>query len=142
DDRRCRRRDDLLSDLVQAHLADRDLNADELLATCHLLLVAGSETTTNLIATGVGLLLLHPPSWKRLCEAPDGIETAVEELLRYVSPVQGVARVAREEVELGGVRIPAGSLVSAMLGAANRDPAVFAEPGRLDIERDPNPHLA
>ena len=142
DDRRRSPRDDLVSDLVRAHDEDPESNADELLATCHLLLVAGAETTTNLIATGIGTLLLDRPSWDRLCEAPDEIARAVEELLRFESPFQGVARVAAEDAKLGGVAIPRGSLVSAMLGAANRDPDAFADPERLDIARDPNPHLA
>jgi cytochrome P450 len=141
DDRRRAPRDDLVTDLVDAH-ADGEIQFDEMLATCRLLLVAGSETTTNLLATGVGTLLMHPPSWKRLCNAPGEVERAVEELLRFESPFQGVARVAAEDTELSGVAVPSGSLVSAMLGAANRDPDVFSDPAQLDIARDPNPHLA
>lgn len=142
DDRRRAPREDLVSDLVHAEEGDGEIGADEVLATCSLLLVAGSETTTNLLATGVGTLLMHPPSWKQLGNAPGDIERAIEELLRFESPFQGVARVAVEDTELGGVEVPAGSLVSAMLGAANRDPDEFSDPAHLDIARDPNPHLA
>lgn len=134
--------DDLISALAQARERDDALSDRELLATCNLLLVAGHETTTSLIGSGLLRLLRNPPVRDRLRADPGGIPPALEEFLRLESPLQAVARVALEDVEIGGVHIDAGALVSVMIGAANRDPAVFEEPDELDVRRDPNPHLA
>jgi cytochrome P450 len=140
--RRQEPRHDLLSAMIAARDEGRQFSEDELVATAVLLLVAGHETTVNLIGNGTLALLTHPEEQRRLLEQPDLIQPAVEELLRFDSPVQAVRRVAREDVTMGEQTIRAGQPLSVMLGAANRDPAVFAEPDRLDIARTPNPHLA
>lgn len=140
--RRRRPGPDLLSGLVAAEEAGDRLTEDELLATCVLLYVAGHETTVNLIGNGLHALLRHPGQWRRLREDPRGLPAAVEELLRYDGPVQRVGRIALTDVELAGVRIPEGSLVLGFLGAANRDPAHFPDPDRLDVTRDQPRHLA
>ena len=133
---------DLLTALVQAEEAGGRLSEDELYATCALLLVAGHETTINLIGNGTLALLRHPDQLQRLRERPELIETAVEELLRYDSPVQLTSRLTLDRVEVRGHTIPAGQTVAFLLGSANHDAERFTEPGRLDIGRDPNPHLA
>lgn len=123
---------DLISDLVQL-----DMDADELLAMVTLLLTAGFETTANLIANGSLALLQHD-------HGPDsgGWQLAVEELLRFTSPVETTTlRIAREPLEIDGQVIAAGDVVLAALASANRDPARFSEPDRLDLRRHPNPHL-
>ena len=140
--RRRQPQDDLLSALILAEEGGGRLSEDELYATVTLLLVAGHETTVNLIGNGVLALLRHPDQLRRLRDEPGLIRTAVEELLRYDSPVQATSRVARADLEIGGHTIRAGQQVSFLLGAANHDPARFADPTRLDLSRDPNPHLA
>jgi cytochrome P450 len=126
---------DLVSALIGAEHEER-LTHDELAATFFVLLFAGHETTTNLISIGTLELLRNPEQWRLLCSDPDGLaENATEELLRYVSPVQWIHRLALEDVELGGVTIPSGATVFISLPAANRDPDVFDEPERLDITR-------
>ncbi len=141
-ERRAAPRDDLISRLVEAEEQGDRLSGPELLAMGVLLLVAGHETTVNLIGNGINALLAHPDQLARLRDEPELIEPAVEELLRYDSPVQLTGRVALEELELGGRRVEPGQMLMLLLGAANRDPRVFAEPERLDLGRDPNPHLA
>ena len=133
--RRQQPQDDLTTELVRAEEAGDRLSGDELRANIGLLFGAGHETTTNLI--GNGLLALHrnPEQWQRLKDEPALIPGMVEELLRYDSSVQLTARVAHEEVELGGATIPKGEYVIALLGAANRDPAQFDDPDRLDVAR-------
>ncbi len=96
----------------------------------------------NLVGNGLLALLRHPDEWRRLREDPTLLPGAIEELLRFDGPVQRTGRTAGEDVEIGGVAIPAGTLVLAMLGAANRDPAQFADPDRLDVTRDEPRHLA
>jgi hypothetical protein len=140
--RRRQPRADLISALIAAEEQGQVLSEDEILSTSMLLLIAGNETTTNLIGNGVLALLRHPDQLQRLRDDPSLIRSAVEELLRYAGPVQGTARVATEDVEIGGRRIAAGQLVFALLAAANRDPAQFANPDHLDIGRQPNPHVA
>jgi cytochrome P450 len=134
--------EDLLSALIQAKEAGDSLTEAELFATCTLLLTAGHETTINLIGNGTLALLRHPEQMARLKENPGLMKTAVEELLRYDSPVQATARVVYEEVEVGGHTLTPRQQVNFMFGAANRDPARFENPGQLDIGRQPNPHLA
>jgi len=134
--------DDLITGLVAAEDAGDVLSEGELLAMCNLLLVAGHETTVNLIGSGTLALLRHPDQLDRLRRDPELARTAVEELLRHTSPVQWTGRVALVKLELGGRRIARHQSVVGILGAANRDPAVFADPDRLDLGRDPNPHLA
>jgi cytochrome P450 PksS len=141
--RRAAPRDDLLSALVQAEEAGEHLQEDELVAMVFLLLVAGHETTVNLIGNGVLALLEHPDQLERLREDPTLIKSAVEELLRYSSPLEtATERYAREDVSLAGVTIPRGSLVFAVLASANRDERQFANPDQLDLAREPNKHLA
>jgi pimeloyl-[acyl-carrier protein] synthase len=140
--RRAEPRADLISALIQAEDRGDFLNHAELLAMLLLLLVGGHETTVNLIGNGL-LALLHNPDQLDLLRSQDGIEKcAVEELLRYDSPVQYSGRVAMTELDLGGKCIRPGEGVRMILGAANRDPEVFADPDCLDITRDPNPHVA
>jgi cytochrome P450 len=114
----------------------------ELLDICGLLFIAGHQTTVNLIGNGILALLLHPSELRTLRDEPGLLPSAVEELLRYDSPVQRVARMAEANVDLGGKTIPKGAVVLALLGASNRDPGRFAEPDRLDVTRRDNCHLA
>jgi cytochrome P450 len=141
-ERRREPRDDLISAMIEAQ-EERDALSDaELLATSNLLLIAGHETTTNLVGNGTLALLRHPDELARLRAEPGLLRSAIEELLRYDSPVQGTARVAREAIALDRATIPEGALVLAGIGAANRDPAVFADPDRLDVGRRDNHHLS
>jgi pimeloyl-[acyl-carrier protein] synthase len=141
-ERRRAPRDDLVSRLTTVDTGDRALDETEIVDACVLLLFAGHETTTNLVGNGVLALLRHPDELGRLRVDPDLIGAAVEELLRYDSPVQARVRVARHDVELGGRRIAAGDRVMALLGAANRDPDRFLDPDRLDLSRPDNRHLS
>ncbi|MBA4538171.1 cytochrome P450 [Bacillus aquiflavi] len=135
--------EDLISMLLQdKQQDDNELSDEELLATCILLVIAGHETTVNLISNAVLSFITHPEQLKKLTQNPALIELAIEEILRYESPTQMTARTAAEEVELNGNMIKKGDQVYLMLGAANRDPRIFTEPHKLDITRNPNPHLA
>src|SRR5215469_1624824 len=135
--------DDLLSALISARDQTDRLSENELLSMAFLLLVAGHETTVNLIASGVLALLLNPAELARLRAEPALIGGAVEELLRYVNPVNHTTfRCAAEPVEIGGVRISRGDPVLVALSGANRDPARFGDPDRLDLGRDGAGHLA
>jgi cytochrome P450 len=128
---------------VQAEEEGDTLSADEILGMVFLLLVAGHETTVNLISGGALALLQHPEQLDLLRREPAHMETAVEELLRYVSPVEiATERYAREEVTYSGMTIPRGALVLTVLGSANRDERQFANPDTLDITRTPNRHVA
>jgi cytochrome P450 len=140
-ERRHRPGPDLLSGLVEAEEAGDRLSDRELLATCVLLYVAGHETTVNLIGNGLLALIRNPAERQRLQDQPARLPGAIEELLRYDGPVQRTGRIAARDVEIGGVPIPAGSLVLGLLGAANHDPAHFAEPDRLDLGRAEPRHL-
>src|SRR5512134_2761888 len=141
-DRRRAPGDDLISGMIEAQEERDALTDQELLATSFLLLLAGHETTTNLIGNGTLALLRNPDQLARLRAEPALLENAVEELLRYDSPVQATVRVATEEVELGGQKIRAGALVVCGIGAANRDPAVHPDPDRLDLGRADIRHLS
>ena len=122
--------------------ADGDrLTEDELVATAVLLQMAGHEASVNVVGNGVLALLRHPAELARLRADPSLAPTAVEELIRYDSPLQLFERTATEDTPVGGVTVRAGQKIAALLGAANRDPAVFADPDRLDVGRSPNPHL-
>ncbi|HTJ41478.1 MAG TPA: cytochrome P450 [Kofleriaceae bacterium] len=134
--------DDLIARLRAAEVDGDRLRPDEILRFVQLLLAAGTETTTNLIDNAVLALLEHPAELARLRADPALVPSAIEEVLRYRSPAQAMFRATTRDVELGGRTIPAGAFVLAMIGAANRDPAAFAEPDRFDVARDPNPHLA
>lgn len=125
--------EDLTTALVQAHDADGDrLSGEELLANLVLLLVAGFETTTNLLGNGLVVLLNQPGSATALRDQPELAPRYVDELLRYDSPVQLTTRTVRESMPLAGVELPAGSWLLVLLGAANRDPARFTDPARFD----------
>ena len=141
-----RRRADLEHDLVSALIAARDgedrLSEDEMVATLILLFAAGFETTTNLIGNGLLCLLRNPDQFARLRAEPDLVGSAVEEMLRFESPVQVDARTAFEPVEIDGHRVDTGETVVTFLGAANRDPAEFVDPERFDVTRDPNHPLS
>jgi cytochrome P450 len=140
--RRAQPGDDLLSRLVLIEEQGDQLTESELISTCVLLLVAGHETTANLIANGVLALLRHPDQLAALRADPSLITGTVEEVLRYDPPVQLTNRVARSPLPLGDVVVPADGMILMLLGAANRDPAVFAEPDRFDITRDARQHLS
>ncbi|MFJ9590624.1 cytochrome P450 [Streptomyces acidicola] len=135
--------DALLSTLIRAEDPDAALTDEELAGIGRLLLIAGHETTANMLALGTYALLSHPDQLRSLREQPEGVGRAVEELLRYLTIVHfGTVRVAREDVELHGVRIHAGQTVVASLPAANRDPGQFTEPDRLDLTREPSQHVS
>ncbi|MGQ9829762.1 MAG: cytochrome P450 [Roseiflexus sp.] len=140
--RRQHPRDDLISALIAARDAGDRLSEDELLGMCVLLLIAGHETTVNLIGNGLLTLLRHPDQLNLLRQQPEHLTSAIEEMLRYESPVQrSTPRYAAETFEIRGAQIEAGQQISLMFGAANRDPAYFPDPDRFDISRQPNLHL-
>ncbi|MCY1007852.1 cytochrome P450 [Nannocystis pusilla] len=134
-------RDDLISQLVRAESEEGALTAEEVLGMVLLLLVAGNETTTNLIATGTHLLLEHPEALAELRADPGLVPNFIEEVLRYDGPATMLFRRTTAEVEVAGTQIPAGEVVVLLLSAANRDPAQFPEPDRFDIHRDTRGHL-
>ncbi|MEV6809950.1 cytochrome P450 [Streptomyces sp. NPDC051132] len=141
--KRARPGDDLLSALISAHDEERRLSDDELLAMTFLLLVAGYITTVNLIGGGIAALLAHPGQLSLLRERPELLPDAIEEFLRYDGPVSpGIARFAREDVEIAGVTIPRGATVLVASALADRDPARFTDPDTLDVTRGDNGHLA
>jgi cytochrome P450 len=140
--RRTRPRDDLLSALLDVEADGDRISPDEVVDLALLLLVAGHETTVNLIGNGVLALLRAPDQLNLLRRAPDLVAGAVDELLRFDSPVQLTQRVATEDLDLVGCPVRAGDEIMLVLGAANRDPLVFAEPNRLDVTRDARRHVA
>ncbi|MDA0340287.1 MAG: cytochrome P450, partial [Proteobacteria bacterium] len=133
---------DVLSALIAGDGSGDRLSLQALVQNCIFLLNAGHETTTNLIGNGIAALLDNPEQLALLRDRPELINSAVEEFLRYESSNQLGNRRATEPVSIGGEDFPAGTLVTLCIGAANRDPAVFVDPDRLDITRTPNPHLA
>jgi cytochrome P450 len=133
---------DVLTRLIQGEENGERLTETELLHNCIFLLNAGHETTTNLIGNGLVALFQHTDQKQRLIQNPDLIKTAVEEILRYESSNQLGNRMTTEPVELGGVRLDAGTSITLCIGAANRDPAQFPDPEVFDIARTPNRHLA
>ncbi len=135
-ERRARPQDDMLSKLIEAEDKGDQLSEHELISTAILLFAAGFETTTHLLGNGLLALLRHPDELARLRGDRALVRPAVEELLRFDSPVQIAARVAVDDVSIGGQEMAAGSVVLALLGAANRDPARFHDPERLDVGRD------
>ncbi len=134
--------DDLISALVAAHDSAEALSTKELLAFVLLLLLAGNETTTNLIGNGLLELARNPAEYQRLRRDHTLIPSAVEEMLRYDSPVQTLMRFATMDTKVGGTPVEPGGLVAVLFGAANRDPAKFPEPERFNIARTPNDHVA
>ncbi|BCI53860.1 cytochrome P450 hydroxylase [Mycolicibacterium litorale] len=128
--------DDLFSDLIRAEVDGDRLTHDELLMLAGGLLMAGTDTTRNQLAAAVGVLCDHPDQWDLLAARPDLIPRAVDELMRYCPVIFTTLRTAREDVELAGLRIPAGEMLIVNIAAANRDPAAFDHPDRLDVTRD------
>jgi cytochrome P450 len=141
-ERRRRPADDLLSGLAEARDADDALTDEEIISTAILLFAAGFETTTNLIGNGLLALLRHPAEFDRIRADPDLAPSAVDELLRWDSPVQINFRAALEDTEIDGEPLPAGQQVLVLQGAANRDPARFDDPERLDVSRPDNVSLS
>ena len=141
-ERRTHLGDDILSDLIRAEEAGDRLSGEELLSQCVGLLIAGFETTIGLIGNGVLALIRHPDQLALLRARPDLIGSAVEECLRFDGPIALTPRFLHADAEIGGVRIPRDSQVWAILFAANRDPARFADPDRFDITRADNAHMA
>jgi cytochrome P450 len=140
--------DDLVSHLVSVRddsmtaQGPPTLTEDELVTTCILLLNAGHEATVNVTGNGTLALLRNADQLRRLREDRALLPTAIEELMRFDSPLQLFERTATEDVEIGGITVTAGQKIAALLGAANRDPAVFADPDRLDVGRTDNPHIS
>jgi cytochrome P450 family 142 subfamily A polypeptide 1 len=141
-DRRARPRDDLVSILVHAEIDGERLDDEELEMEALLILIGGDETTRHVLSGGMYQLLLHPEQRATLARDPARIPTAVEEMLRWVSPIQNMARTAARDVELRGQRIRAGEKAILLYPSANRDAAVFADPFRFDVARTPNEHVA
>src|SRR5204862_7874251 len=136
--RRAAHQDDLLTRLVEAEVDGERLTPAEVLGFVQLLLVGGQETTANLINNAVLCFVENPDQLARLRAAPDLLPSAIEEVLRYRSPLQWMYRIARRDVELHDVSVPAGSMVLAVIGSANRDPAAFPDPGRFEVAPDAN----
>jgi cytochrome P450 len=134
-------RDDLISLLLTTTADGEALSIEDLLALCFLLTLAGTETTTSGMGNALLLLDRFPDARQRILDDPAVLPTAVDEILRYDAPVQGLSRVATEDHERHGRRIPAGARVHLLFAAANRDPRVFERPDEFDITRSPNPHL-
>ena len=133
--------DDLITRLIESN-SDGQLNESELLSACVLLLFGGLETTTNLIANSLLVLAENPEQRKRLTDDPALLPTAVEELLRFVGPPQGMLRAVVADTELAGQKLAADDRIMLLIGCANRDERTFDAPNELDLGRDPNPHLA
>lgn len=141
--RRREPREDLISALIRARDDHHRLTEEEMIAMCMLLLVAGHETTVNLLGNGLFTLLGHPAQLGQLMDNPQLIPSAIEEMLRFESPIQrALFRLAAETFTVGTTVIERGQQVSAIIGAANRDPDQFAKPDTFDITREPNRHLA
>jgi cytochrome P450 len=135
--------EDLVSHLVTVRDTEGDrLSEDELVTTCILLLNAGHEATVNVSGNGLLALLEHPDQLQRLRDDPGLLPTAIEELMRFDSPLQLFERTATEDVDIGGITVERGQKIAALLGAANHDPAVFADPDTLDVDRTDNPHIS
>jgi cytochrome P450 len=142
DARRAAPREDLVSHLVAAEDSGQRLSGDELVASAILLLNAGHEASVNAFGNGLVAMLAHPDQLDRVRADGSLVETAVEEMLRFDSPLQLFERTAREAVTVGDVTVPAGGKIAALLGAANRDPAEFDRADTLDVGRRPNRHIA
>ena len=140
--RRREPKDDLISALLAAEIEGEHLTQIELLGFCVLLLVAGNETTTNLLGNAILCFDEHPEAWEELKAAPELVTSAIEEVLRYRSPVQFMYRAAAKDVELGGQTIRAGQPLRAWIGSANRDDAMFPNAENFDIHRNSTRHLA
>jgi cytochrome P450 len=141
-ERRAKPQDDMMTVLMNCEVEGNLLDEEEVLVLCASLAIGGHETTTNLIGNGLLALMRNPEQREKLQQHPEIITTAVDEILRYDSPLQRVLRVAKQDIEIGGQPIGQGEIVLGMLGAANHDPAEFPDPDRLDLERAENRHLA
>jgi cytochrome P450 len=141
-ERRLQPRDDLISELVQVEMAGDRLAEDELLSTCLTLLVAGHETTTNLIASAVWLLLKHPEQRSRWRANPALTGAMIEEVLRFESPLHRVGRTATRDTEIAGTKVRQGDTVFLLLASGNRDEAQFERAGEFNLGRSPNKHIA
>jgi cytochrome P450 len=141
DERRKHPRDDLLSALVVSESEPGGLTEAEIINTCQTLLVAGHETTRSLIGNGLGLLLSDRAQWERLVDQPFLVRSAIEEVVRFESPVARQPRLMKRSTSLGTVELREGEVLFQMLNAANRDPAHFDQPDTFRIDRDPNKHV-
>jgi cytochrome P450 len=141
-ERRAEGAEDLITALVEAEIEDEKLEEWEILGFCMLLLIAGNETTTNLIGNLLGILATKPDLWQQLRADRALVETVIEETLRYESPIQRINRTTTREVEVSGLRIPEGERVTLYFGAANRDPGEFSNPDEFRLDRDLRNHLA
>ncbi|UXY27092.1 cytochrome P450 [Streptomyces sp. HUAS TT20] len=135
EERRANPRDDIISRLLLAEFDGEKLSDEEIVANVMMFFMGGHETTVNLIGNGMLALLRHPDQLRALREDPGLVENGIDELLRYDAPIQLVARITTDDIELEGTTIPAGSKVMILLGAANRDPARYPDPDRLDLRR-------
>jgi cytochrome P450 len=140
--RRAEPRDDLMSGLIAVEESGDQLTEEEIVATCNLLLIAGHETTVNLIANAILAMLRHREHWTALSADPGLAPNIIEETLRYDPPVQLVSRVAGADMQIGDTRIPKGDIMMLMLAAAHRDPALTERPDEFDPTRNPIRHLA
>jgi cytochrome P450 len=140
--RRAHNAEDLISALVEAEVEGEKLEESEILGFCILLLVAGNETTTNLLGNILSVMAERPLLWQQVQNDRSLVEAVIEETLRYESPVQRIPRTVTRDVEVSGVRIPAGDMVNLYYGAANRDPKEFAEPDEFRLDRDLRNHVA
>jgi cytochrome P450 len=136
--RRSKPADDLLTDLIAAEEAGDKLSEEELVMMVEAVIVGGTDTTRNQLGCAVALFAEHPDQWAMLAEQPDLAPRAVEEVMRYFGAVRGTGRFASEDIEYRGVLFPAGTLVNPSMASANRDPAVFTDPTRFDITRQPS----
>jgi cytochrome P450 len=140
-ERRADPRDDLVSELLRGDVDGKELNEEQLVSYCELLVEAGNETTRNAISGGLLALSEHPSDWERLRMEPALLPVAVEEILRWASPISHFTRVATEDYELRGQTIRAGDQVALYFASANRDEEVFDDPFAFRIDRTPNPHI-
>lgn len=142
DDKRQNPAGDVISQMVRAEAEGNRLTEQELVYTCVTIMGAGHETTTSLIGNGLNTILNHPEQWQKLRENPSLMTSAIEEMLRYESPVARQPRVIKYDIELGGMNLRKGQVAFQMLNAANRDPDYFTDPDTFNIERQNNKHLA
>ena len=134
-------RDDLISELFAHDRHGPALQEWEIIGLCITLLVAGNETTSNLIANALNVLAAQPDLWRRLRDERELVSTFIEEMVRWQSPTQTIFRTTTEPTTIGGTRIPSGSVIALGVGAANRDPRVFPHPDEMDLDRDLSNHL-
>ena len=134
-------RDDLISELFAHDRHGTSLQEWEIIGLCITLLVAGNETTSNLIANTLNVLAAQPDLWRRLRDERELVPAFIEEMVRWQSPTQTIFRTTTEPTEIGGTRIPAGAVIALGIGAANRDPRVFSDPEEMDLDRDVRDHL-